>query len=101
MRYYIGKVDGLRSSQIIELGGLVEILVLKHNGKVYASQKECIHAGASLARGIIRDHCLVCPAHGWAFNLETGIDETGQAEPLEKQVMFPVSMEGDDVYVDF
>lgn len=32
----------------------------------------CPHAGASLSGGHVRDDCLICPWHGWAFDLQTG-----------------------------
>jgi nitrite reductase/ring-hydroxylating ferredoxin subunit len=32
----------------------------------------CPHAGASLSGGAIADGCVICPRHGWMFDLRTG-----------------------------
>jgi len=32
----------------------------------------CPHAGASLSAGPTQDGCVVCPWHGWEFDLKTG-----------------------------
>jgi nitrite reductase/ring-hydroxylating ferredoxin subunit len=48
------------------------IVVLVHDGQVYAMEDACNHSGASLLRGWIEDGCLVCPAHAYAFDLKTG-----------------------------
>ncbi len=42
------------------------------SGKVYASQPDCPHRGGPLADGLTGGDTLVCPLHGWKFNLETG-----------------------------
>ena len=32
----------------------------------------CPHQGGPLADGIVADHCVTCPLHGWRFDLDTG-----------------------------
>lgn len=32
----------------------------------------CPHAGASLAGGHVSDGCVVCPWHGWMFEIHSG-----------------------------
>lgn len=32
----------------------------------------CPHAGASLSGGTIADGCVICPRHGWTFDLRSG-----------------------------
>ena len=51
----------------------VEIAVFLVNGKVYALNNICPHQHTALIYdGFIEDGYVICPAHGWMFNLETG-----------------------------
>jgi nitrite reductase/ring-hydroxylating ferredoxin subunit len=52
--------------------GNFQLAVFLHEGKVYAIDNECPHAGGNLSSGMIMDGCAVCPWHYWAFKLETG-----------------------------
>ncbi len=51
-----------------------EIGVFNVNGKFYAMNNLCIHAGAPLSDGEINEeNCQVsCMWHGWTFDLATG-----------------------------
>jgi len=41
-------------------------------GQVYAVQAECPHRGGPLADGLVGGSTLICPLHGWKFDLTTG-----------------------------
>ena len=41
-------------------------------GAVYATQAYCPHREGPLADGLIGGTTIVCPFHGWKFNLSTG-----------------------------
>jgi nitrite reductase (NADH) small subunit len=41
-------------------------------GEVYAVQAECPHRGGPLADGLLGGSTLICPLHGWKFDLKTG-----------------------------
>ncbi len=50
-----------------------EIALFKVNGKIHALGNVCPHQHASIIfQGFIEEECVVCPAHGWEFNLKTG-----------------------------
>jgi nitrite reductase/ring-hydroxylating ferredoxin subunit len=49
-----------------------DVLVTELDGKPYAIEDACNHAGASLAEGEIRGGCVVCPMHQYLFDLRTG-----------------------------
>jgi UDP-MurNAc hydroxylase len=57
------------------------------NGQAYEIQRYCPHAMADLSQGEIRDGCIVCPGHGWAFRLSDGqcttSSDTIAARPLQ------------------
>lgn len=40
--------------------------------RISVMDNRCPHAGGSLASGFIDEGCIVCPWHGWSFELETG-----------------------------
>ncbi len=50
-----------------------EIAVFYVKGKYYVTSNMCPHQHARIIfDGFIEEDEIVCPAHGWAFNLETG-----------------------------
>jgi nitrite reductase/ring-hydroxylating ferredoxin subunit len=64
---------GPGSRRVIEINAYEEILVLNLEGKIYAIDNICPHAGAALQRGTIEGTVLDCPLHRWGFDLSTGI----------------------------
>ena len=51
----------------------VEIAVFKLDGKIFAVSNICPHQHtAMIYDGFIENGCVVCPAHGWTFDLLTG-----------------------------
>ena len=41
-------------------------------GEVFAVQGQCPHRGGPLADGLTGGGTLICPLHGWKFDLATG-----------------------------
>lgn len=74
----------------------VEIAVFKVDGKIYALNNVCPHQhSAIIYDGFIEDCKVICPAHGWEFNLtdgKLGNDRKG----LDT---YEVKLIDDDVYV--
>ena len=74
------------------------VLVAVVDGEACAIEDACNHAGASLSEGARRGGCVVCPMHGYAFDLITGI----LIEPrglCGDQRRFVARFDGDDVLV--
>ena len=71
------------------------VAVFNIEGEFYACSDVCPHAGAPLHQGFISRKRVVCPWHGWTFDLEVkpGMRKDGVSR-------FHVSVEGDDIYVD-
>jgi nitrite reductase (NADH) small subunit len=42
------------------------------SGEVFATSAECPHRGGPLADGLVGGHSVICPMHGFAFDLRTG-----------------------------
>jgi nitrite reductase/ring-hydroxylating ferredoxin subunit len=74
----------------------VEIAVFKIGGEVFALNNVCPHQQTHLIYdGFIEDDYVVCPAHGWKFNIRTGKKPTG-SNGLDSYL---VNVVDDKVYV--
>ena len=74
----------------------VDIAIFKINGEVFAVSNTCPHQHTSVIYdGFVEDGCVVCPAHGWMFNLKTGKQPTG-ARGLDSYL---VKIIDDEVFV--
>ena len=57
----------------------VDIAVFRLDDKVYALGNICPHQHSPLIYdGFIDDGCVICPAHGWMFDIKTGKTPSGQ-----------------------
>ncbi len=73
----------------------VDVAVFKVNGEVFIVGNTCPHQHTSVIYdGLIEDGCVVCPAHGWMFNLKTGKQPTG-ARGLDT---YPIKIINDEVF---
>jgi nitrite reductase/ring-hydroxylating ferredoxin subunit len=74
------------------------VLVAIVDGAPYAIEDACNHAGASLSEGDRRGACVVCPMHGYAFDVKTGrlVEPRGLCDDQRTLV---ARVEGDDVVV--
>jgi phenylpropionate dioxygenase-like ring-hydroxylating dioxygenase large terminal subunit len=50
------------------LGG--DVVLWRDGEEIHAWQDLCIHRGAKLSLGKVRDGCMVCPYHAWVYNGE-------------------------------
>ena len=72
------------------------ICVANVNGTVSAMDNVCLHRGGPLGQGVIADNKVVCPWHGWMWDPKTGASDQN---PAMRIVVYPMKLEGDDVYV--
>ena len=73
-----------------------EIALFLHEGSYYAVKNFCPHEGDPMWRGRIEDAAVVCPNHGWKFELATGKCVRHGDRDLRT---FPVRVEGDRILV--
>lgn len=96
----------------------VSLVLVKTNGAVRAVENHCPHLGLPLGRGKIEDGQIVCPFHGSRFDLATGENTdwvsavAGVKIPAWSSALlsfgkkpqpvrtYPVSVEGQDVFVE-
>lgn len=67
-----------------------------HEGTYYAVKDVCPHQGISLSYGWLEGRDVVCPGHGWKFDLATGQCST---VPGQRVARCEVRVEGDDLLV--
>ncbi len=69
----ITKVENLplREGRPVKLGG-VEIALFNLGDRFVAVENQCPHQGGPLCDGIVSGLHVVCPLHGWKFDLESG-----------------------------
>lgn len=73
----------------------VDIAVFKVNDEIFILSNTCPHQHTTIIfDGIVEEGCVVCPAHGWMFNLKTGKQPTG-AKGLNS---YPVKIIDDEVF---
>jgi nitrite reductase/ring-hydroxylating ferredoxin subunit len=73
-----------------------EIAVFLIQNKVYAVSNICPHKHSALIYdGFVEEEFVVCPAHGWMFNLKSGKTSTG-GKGLDT---YETILIGDHVYV--
>lgn len=75
-----------------------DVLVAWADDGVYAMEDACNHAGASLAEGWVEDKCIVCPMHGYVFDLVTGALLRPRGLCSDQRT-YEIEIEGDDVVV--
>ena len=76
----------------------IELMLCNVNGTLYAIEDVCTHDGGPLDQGTLEGETIVCPRHGATFDVRTGDALTLPA--VIPVMTFPVTIEGDDVYVD-
>jgi len=83
--------------KIIEVDG-VSIGVFHHKGGWYALRNSCLHRGGPVATGSLIGDNLVCPWHGYTYDVTQGgllIDPTAKLE------MYPVNIQEGAIYLKF
>ncbi len=98
--------------KVVKIGGL-KVLLLSHDGQLYAVDNRCPHLKMPLKRGKVTDDCaLVCPFHRSAFDLKTGNPKTwtpwppvlgqllGKVKTEASLPVFPTRIEDGSIWVD-
>jgi nitrite reductase/ring-hydroxylating ferredoxin subunit len=99
------RIVGKVAKKQVEEEGLVrvhhppfDVLVSIVDGKPFAIEDACNHAGSSLTEGFREGECVACPMHGYVFSLRTG----KLLRPLglcDDQRAFEAWIEGEDIVI--
>jgi ferredoxin-nitrite reductase len=74
-----------------------EIAVFKHQGQLCAIQNVCPHEGGQLSAGWIEEGAVVCPLHGYKFDLASGACAT---DAKLKVKIFKLAAQGENYIVE-
>jgi len=74
-----------------------EIALFRVDGRIYAISNVCRHLGGPLADGWLEGRKVACPWHNWTYDVTTGACTLA---PNASLTTFPVTVDGDDVFVE-
>ena len=80
----------------IEISGK-PLALFNVGGGFYAINDVCGHRGGPLGEGELDGKTVICPWHGWRYNVTTGENELVPDLPTEK---YDVKIDGEDILVD-
>jgi nitrite reductase/ring-hydroxylating ferredoxin subunit len=80
----------------IEISGK-PLALFNVDGGFYAINDVCGHRGGPLGEGELDGKTVICPWHGWRYNVTTGENELVPDLPTEK---YDVNVDGEDILVD-
>jgi len=66
------------------------------DGKLHAIDNTCVHRGGPLGEGMLNGQVVVCPWHGWGYDVTTG---KCNVNPAAQVACYEVRVEGTDVQV--
>ncbi len=75
----------------------VDLVVIRYGDKVSILYGRCLHRGAMLSDGYVKDGNIICGVHDWDFCYDTGISSYNSSERLRK---FTSWVEDGKVWVD-
>ncbi|HTK60787.1 MAG TPA: non-heme iron oxygenase ferredoxin subunit [Pseudonocardia sp.] len=99
-RCRVAGLDDIKPGELlrVEAGDVPICLARLESGEVHAISDICSHEEVELSDGDLQGNEVECPAHSSRFNVITG---AADGFPAEKPVpTYPVSLDGDDIYVD-
>jgi ferredoxin-thioredoxin reductase catalytic chain len=75
--------------------GKRDIALVRASGQYFALSNVCRHAFAPLAEGFVDDYHLMCPWHGWRYDVRDGSTDHPDADVRT----YPVSVRDGEVFV--
>ncbi len=72
------------------------ILLARVGRQVYAVSNLCPHAGCQLQGGILAGYIVMCPCHGWKFDIRTG---EHQESPTTKLTCYLCKIDNGKLYI--
>ena len=80
----------------VEVAG-VEMVIYRHGDSIRACQRYCPHQRADLTEGLVSRGLLICSAHGWQFDADTGVHEKSPETCL---ATYQVQVEGEAILIN-
>ncbi len=92
------KLSDLEGGEIVpvEIDGVHMVLYDSGTG-VRACQRYCLHQGSDLSEGLVSRGSLICAAHGWRFDADTGVHDKSAQTCL---ATYETRLEGEQILVN-
>lgn len=85
------------TGKLVDVNGVSIALFKNKDKQVCAIYATCPHQGGPMHEGGITENKVMCPWHGWEFDVTTGKCTFNDSIKIPT---FKVKEEGDDVYVE-
>ncbi len=93
----VASVDEIENgkSKIVDLKG-EPIAIFNVDGNFYAIHNTCLHKGGPLGEGYLAGDVVICPWHGWQYDVKTGISTVS---PTIKVKTYKVKVDEGKIFV--
>ena len=70
----VGRIEDLAQGEgrCVDVNG-VEVALFNLGGEFYAIDNNCTHQAGPLCEGDLDGEDVICPWHGWRYNIKTGV----------------------------
>ena len=70
----VGAVDSFPAGAgVMAVVGRRHLAIFRLDGEFFAIDNLCLHQAGPLCEGEVEDGIVICPWHGWAYQIRTGI----------------------------
>ncbi|NOG51440.1 MAG: Rieske 2Fe-2S domain-containing protein [Chloroflexi bacterium] len=96
-------VDVLKTDQLEDGKGTTvfvnerDIALYRYEGEFFALDNTCLHRQGKLGDGWMNGANVICPLHGWDYDVRTGVSRWNSKEVI---ATYPVRVEGESVQID-
>ena len=82
-------------NKVVEANG-EQVALFNVDGEFFAISNTCLHKGGPLGEGYLESDVVICPWHGWRYNVKTGANVV---MPTAKVPCYQVKVDGSDILV--
>jgi len=97
-RVHVGRVGELLAGEgrVVDAAGTT-IALFNVDGTYYATDNACPHRGGPLGDGDLAGGTVICPWHGWRWDVATGANANN---PAVQVACFAVTVEQGEIFVE-
>ena len=94
----VGSVNEVAGGEgrVVDAAGKT-IALFNVDGRYYAIDNTCAHRGGPLGEGDLDGAVVICPWHGWRWDVTSGANANN---PAIKVACFPVTVEQGEIFVE-
>ena len=99
-RLLVGKTSEIKQGQMKKISiDEKEVVIANFDGKFFAVDDTCTHAGASLSEGKLDDTTITCDWHGAQFDCKNGNLKKFPVQ-INDLKLYKLVIESDDIFVE-